>query len=254
MTTLVRTLLDEQCDHLQSLQNINAAMLNLYKLNIAECIEIIPLEVEICYVNSDAQPAYIDTNAHCMLDPKSDQAIRAMQSGRFGRLYCHRKGYGGVDVCLSESESYVLCCTIKAALVNGEQVWSAANIRHIIAQKVCQKEGVVADAINMPKVTDRLNRPDAANVLNPRKDPTDNCVYHIVRSGLRHRDSCSALPLRSFCDVWNKKLPLQLPQRINIYMAAHPDQDVVEVMRANNIRTIPYEIRIKYHIDRNTKL
>ena len=59
-------------------------------------------------MNRKAKHPYVDSNMHCMLDPKTDAEIWQMQSGRFGQLYFHRKGLGGVDVCLSDSDHFAL--------------------------------------------------------------------------------------------------------------------------------------------------
>ena len=42
-----------------------------------------------------------------------------MQKNRFGRLYFHRRGYGGLDLCLSDSEDAYLSFLLKACLLNG---------------------------------------------------------------------------------------------------------------------------------------
>lgn len=41
------------------------------------------------------------------------------QKNRFGQLYFHERGYGGVDICLSNSEDFCLSFLLKATLANG---------------------------------------------------------------------------------------------------------------------------------------
>lgn len=41
------------------------------------------------------------------------------QKNRFGQLYFHERGYGGVDICLSNSEDLCLSFLLKATLANG---------------------------------------------------------------------------------------------------------------------------------------
>ena len=43
-------------------------------------------------------------------------------------------------------------------------------------------------------------------------------------------------------------------QKINLYMAAHPEENVLDVLRRNQFRYIPAEIKARYKIDRKTKL
>ena len=43
-------------------------------------------------------------------------------------------------------------------------------------------------------------------------------------------------------------------QKVNLYMSYHPDADVLEVLRQNNFRYIPTEIKMRYHIDKKAKL
>ena len=43
-------------------------------------------------------------------------------------------------------------------------------------------------------------------------------------------------------------------QRINTYMAAHPTENALEVMRKQGFHSIPAEARIKYGLSRKTHL
>ena len=62
------------------------------------------------------------------------------------------------------------------------------------------------------------------------------------------------LPLRSFVDLWNKKLLMGNVQKLNLYMNAHPQANILEVLREHNFRYIPFEVKIRYNMDRKVKL
>ena len=166
---MVHALLETTGSHAPLLQQINEALLKDYQLNISSGLQILPKEVEIYYVNRKAKHPYVDSNMHCMLDPKTDAEIWQMQSGRFGQLYFHRKGLGGVDVCLSDSDHFALCCTIKAAEINGEECWSPLKVRNVILEKICAEEGMLPDVQNKQKIMDRMNEKRSLSVLAPRE-------------------------------------------------------------------------------------
>lgn len=254
MNELVHQLLESTELPVARLQLINEHLLKYYKLNFGDYLTVYPLEVEIYYVNRRARFPYVDTNMHCMLDPKTNDQIWQMQAGRFGCLYVHRKGLGGVDVCLSDSDDYALCCTLKAAVVNGEEYWSPLRVRNAILDAVCAREGLVPDTENRQRLIDRFNEKHAVAVLAPRETPQEGHVYHLRRRGLRRRDKFVMLPLHSFQDLWNKKLQLGNVQKINLYMAAHPDENVLDLLRRQQFRYIPAEIKARYKMDRKTKL
>ena len=105
---MVHALLETTGSHAPLLQQINEALLKDYQLNISSGLQILPKEVEIYYVNRKAKHPYVDSNMHCMLDPKTDAEIWQMQSGRFGQLYFHRKGLGGVNPASAEAWASVI--------------------------------------------------------------------------------------------------------------------------------------------------
>lgn len=87
------------------LQKIGAMLIHDCQIQAAGAV-IEPLWVEAYYFREGFFP---DRNTH-----RSD-----WQKNRFGRLYFHRRGYGGVDLCLSDSPEWYLSFLLKAALVNG---------------------------------------------------------------------------------------------------------------------------------------
>lgn len=246
----VHRLLETKSEHLALLQGINEAVLRNYYLKLGDYLTIIPKDVEVYYVNLNAPSPYVDTNMQCMADPKTNDAIRALQSGRFGQLYIHLRGSGGIDICLSDSPDYALCCTLKAAEINGEECWSMLKVRNRLVDIMCRHDGFADKA----EVTDWVNRVHSLPMLFRREHPVEGEVYHLRRKGLRHRDKNVLLPLRSFIELWNKGLAINNVQKLMIYLNLHPEADVLEVLRAHQFRYIPSEIRIRYKLDKHVKL
>lgn len=243
-------LLETKEDHLPLLQHINELILKNYCISAGGYLTLIPKDVEIYYVNRHSIPPCVDTNMQCMLDPKTNDEIRRLQSGRFGQLYFHRKGSGGIDICLSDSPDYALCCTLRAAEVNGEELWSAQRVRNRLVDIICQHEGLA----DRTAVQEWMNRVHSLPMLRRRELPQTGECWHLRRKGLRHRDKLSSLPLRSVLDLWNKGLDINHVQKLMIYMDRHPEADVLEVLRQQQFRYIPSEIRIRYGLDKKVKL
>ncbi len=237
-------------DQILLLQQINEVILKKYQLSIGNYLFVQPLEVEIFYVNQKSNYPYIDTNMHCMIAPKMQPKIWDLQSARFGQLYYHLKGAGGIDVCLSDSPDYALCCTLKSARINGKDIWRQTKVRNAIIENICEHESLE----NKETVIQRMNNVQSMPVLSCRENPTtEGHVYHIKRQ-LRRNDKNSSLPLRSFMDIWNKNMPITTVKRVDLYMQAHPTENVLEVMRKQGFHFIPVEIRMKYSISKNSKL
>lgn len=250
MKELVCNLLTSDSSPVPALQLINETLLKEYQLSLGSGIQVLPKEVEIYYVNRKVRPPYIDGNMQCMLDPKINMEIWDLQSGRFGQIYCHKKGLGGLDICLSDSADYALCCTIKAAEINGEVYWSPLKVRNTVFALIGEQEGIS----DKDTLMERMNGLHSMPVLGRREHPLTGHVYHLRRRGLRRRDKTVLLPLRSFMDLWNDKLQMNRSQKLNLYLAAHPSANVLDVLRQYNFRYIPSEIKIKYKMDKKTKL
>lgn len=246
----VHELLNAKGNHLPILQRMNELILKDYCILSGGYLKLIPKEVEIYYVNRKATPPYVDSNMQCMTDPKTNDEIWKLQSGRFGQLYFHKKGMGGLDICLSDSHEYALCCSIKAAEVNGEELWSALKVRNRLVEIICQQEGL-SDKM---EVMDWINSVHSLPLLYRSETPQQGEFYHLRRKGLRYRDKQVLLPLRSFMDLWNKGLNINNVQKLSIYMKQHPEADVMEVLREHQFRYIPSEIRIRYQLGKNVKL
>lgn len=111
LKTAVRNLEKEtnRKKQIELLQSINKFLLTEYVIKIRDLI-IQPLLVEAYYY---CPGKFEDTNTHGF---KSEKCRRG-QSGRFGKLYVHKMGYGGIDICLSMREDYCLSFLIKNSLV-----------------------------------------------------------------------------------------------------------------------------------------
>lgn len=253
MKQLVQRLLSDNTNVVSCLQQINEALLRDYELHYGDYLSILPLQVEISYVNYQTKPPFVDTNMQCISSVnhyQPDPDVWDLQSARFGKLYFHLRGHGGIDVCLSDSKQYALCSTVKSARINGEDVWGQSKVCERVMQIIGEHENIS----EKEEIAYRINVSHSSlQTVSPRTEPETGHIYHIKRK-LRHIDKNNSLLLHSFKDIWNKKLPLTNMQRINVYMAAHPAENALEVMRQHNYRSIPAEARIKYGISRNMHL
>lgn len=250
MKQLVQNLLSDSSNTVSCLQLINEALLKEYELHYGGYLSLQPLQVEIYYVNFQAQPPFVDTNMQCLsINSRIDPEIWQLQSNNFGKLYFHLRGHGGIDICLSDSEHYALCSTVKSARINGEDVWGQSKVCERIMQTVCEHENVS----KKEEIAYKINNSQDLQTLSRREKSEKGHVYHIKRK-LRRLDKNDSLLLHSFMDVWNKKLALTNMQRISVYMAAHPAENVLEVMREQGFHSIPVEARIRYGLSRKTHL
>lgn len=94
------------------LQSVNKLLLTGYLVKVGDFI-IEPLLVEAYYY---CPGKFEDTNTHGFKSEK----CRLGQSDRFGKLYVHKIGYGGIDICLSRKNDYCLSFLIKNSLVSKE--------------------------------------------------------------------------------------------------------------------------------------
>lgn len=88
---------------IEKLQAIEIKLLCKYFIRIGE-IEIFPILLEAYY-----------KNAICFKDEHTHGSPR--QYCRFGEVYIHEDGYGGIDLCLSQSGDYALSFLIKNSIV-----------------------------------------------------------------------------------------------------------------------------------------
>lgn len=198
LRALVRDLKSAAYDEqLHSLQTLGGRLINDYRIEVPDAA-IEPLWVEAYYYDEAHFP---DCNTH----------RSRKQRNRFGQLYFHERGYGGVDICLSDSEDFCLSFLLKATLVNG----------HFLTQT--QLPRVLLDTGRTKADLERLD-----DILVP----ADAChtVCHTTRVNLAkpcYGDAplasfaLDAIPLYDFRFA-RKDLRENVRAYLLAYMAAHP--------------------------------
>ena len=134
------------------------------------------------------------------------------QKNRFGQMYFHERGYGGVDICLSNSEDFCLSFLLKATLANG----------HFLTQT------------QLPRVLLSTGKTKAdfehlEDILHPAN--ARHTICHTTRVNLT-KPCYSDAPLTSFAldaipkydfRFARKNLRENVRAYLLAYMAAHPD-------------------------------
>ena len=106
---------NEEKERVKILQDIGKLLLTEYIIQVGD-LTIKPLLVEAYYYH---QGKFNDSNSHGFGDKKIDKECREQLSNNFNRFYFHKKGRGGVDVCLSKKD-YCLSFLIMVAIINGK--------------------------------------------------------------------------------------------------------------------------------------
>lgn len=114
------------------LKQINEQLLTEYVIRVDDVI-IEPLLVEAYYYHPGK---FKDTNTHGY----RNERCRKMQSNRFGQLYFHRKGYGGLDLCLSMGDDYCLSFLIKNSLVSHVGFCTQTKLSELLTKKRTREE------------------------------------------------------------------------------------------------------------------
>lgn len=137
------------------LQALNDRLLTGYCVGLGEDVVLLPLWVEAYYY----RPGRFE-------DPSVHRSPRQMD--RFGRLYIHKRGYGGADICLSLGD-YYLSCLLKYSLINGRFL-SQLGLRDLL-KELCARD---------PGLEDRM-------VLSPLQEEQRDGrrIFHSPRKGLR---------------------------------------------------------------------
>lgn len=168
------------------LQEINKTLLTKYIIQIGD-ITIEPLWVETYYYD---QKTFPDRNTHM-----SDK-----QRNRFGQLYFHEKGRGGLDICLSHDNSYYLSILLKATLIyrNGDSC----------ADKAFKKQTDIYDILTDTGLTEQdIEKMD--NVLVKKEN--DSIALKAVRVNLQKpcfKDALlAACSLQAVLDGYNISFP-----------------------------------------------
>lgn len=251
-------LTDEPQHTVQHLQGIGEALLREYKLTLWEGFVLTPLAVDAMYVNRKSGAPFIDTNMHCMADDSAEaETIGRLQSGRLGRIYWHLRGTGGIDICLSDSPAYALCYTLRAARVDGVEVWGVTKVRDAVRDAYARHLAIADKEEARTRLIAMLHSGEAPCTLQPHSEGevlTEGELYCIARSGLRKRDSHHGAPLRMLLDIWADGNGLTKNQRVMVYMKQHPDADLIDVLRAQGFRHIPTDLRYRFGVPNGTKL
>lgn len=159
------------------LQQINQQLLTEYVIKVDDVI-IEPLLVEAYYYHPGK---FEDKNTHGY----RNEGCRKMQSNRFGQLYFHRKGYGGLDLCLSMGDDYCLSFLIKNSLVS-----------HV---------GFCTQTKLSEQLTKKKTREEMENIKNILcKKHRDFEIIHTVRKGLTSEtfqtEALASLPIDKIKD------------------------------------------------------
>lgn len=131
------------------LQNIGKILLTNYIICIDD-VTINPLWVEAYYYHKNNFP---DCNSH----------LSDGQKNRFGQLYFHKKGRGGIDICLSKNEQYYLSFLIKASFMKNKD-----------DKPVFKKQTEIYDILSLTEKTEKEIE-GLKDILKPNKTYKSNC-------------------------------------------------------------------------------
>lgn len=203
------------------LQDINEKFLKEYFIQVKE-YTIEPLLVESYYRNGCT---FADSNVH-----GSNK-----QKDRFGKLYFHEKGRGGVDICLSCGDYYF------SLLIKNSLVAEKGKPHEFYRQTK------LYDALKDSKDLDEI-------VLKKRKNANDTIVFHTIRKGLVKNDCFRNEPLASVIGFELKDLNKQ-PYRFDLekghtkeylvskYIEAHPGMFTESEFKVKFLDYIPKGIK-----------
>lgn len=140
---------------IELLQAINDRLLTGYCAGLGEDAVLLPLWVEAYYY----RPGRFE-------DPGVHRSPRQMD--RFGRLYIHKRGYGGADICLSMGD-YYLSCLLKYSLINGRFL-SQLGLRDLL-KELCARDSGLEDRMVLSPL--------------PEEQRDGRRIFHSPRKGLR---------------------------------------------------------------------
>lgn len=186
LKTAVRNL-EKETDRkkqIEILQSVNKLLLTGYEIEVGDFI-IEPLLVEAYYY---CPGKFEDTNTHGFKSEK----CRIGQSGRFGKLYVHKMGYGGIDICLSMREDYCLSFLIKNSLVSKE---GAAEEN----KKFCTQVSLLRYLKENLEGADIIEQKGVLCEKNKEAAPVINTVRKGVNGSFKN-DELASLPVDSLKD------------------------------------------------------
>lgn len=181
------------------LQRINKLFLTKLMIRINDTLVLYPTEVEAYYNNATK---FSDMCVH----------NNKLQKNHLGKLYFHRKGetkenkilfwnYGGIDVCISNNNSYYLSILIRSAIINSDERSISGPCRLLwkTVDLVCKED-------NIQKLSEEnsstLNQIEDKVVL-VETDNNDKRIINSISNAERigiHKGNYIKSPLRSFID------------------------------------------------------
>jgi hypothetical protein len=153
---------NDESRQVKILQEMNEKLLTEYVIKISNNFIVYPLHVEAYYYH---RGKFEDKNTHGSKSKK----LFEKQSDRFGKLYFHSIGRGGVDICLSDG-NYCLSFLIKASKLYIDDIPVFTKQIHLY-KKTCRMKGT-------PEEESIVLAPDEKKVRNTKY------VFHTVRKGL----------------------------------------------------------------------
>ncbi len=223
MEELIKTVVEklkEECNsekQIKILQNINTLLITDYEFRIDEDI-IKPLWIEAYYYKENK---FEDDNTHKDKKQKGDD--------RFGKLYFHEKGRGGVDICLS-CGNYYLSFLIKYACVNG--VFKSQTSLYSYLLKKYKKE-YAENLFVLEKI--------------PEDEKNHTEIFYSIRKGLTKK-SFKYEELAALTGINNKEYRFCYAtgfgkeKIMTDYMKTHPSEDTLEKWK-DLLGWIPRKVR-----------
>lgn len=147
-------------ERIRLLQKLNEKLLSEYYIKIDENFKIYPLLVEAYYYH---EGKFEDGSTHGSKNQKGKD--------RFGKLYFHEKGRGGVDICLSCGD-YALSFLIKNSMVDRSGV-----------KKFCSQTELNSE-LNSERKRDRIVLCNAKEEGCKLPGEGELVILHTVRRGL----------------------------------------------------------------------
>ncbi len=136
----------DEGEQIKILQQINEFLLTRYVIQIGN-LEIEPLLVEAYYYDGGVS-GFKDENCHKQPKQKGEE--------NFGKLYFHKKGYGGVDLCLSHGDYYLSFLLKCSRIKNHDTICRQTTLYDVLkqeceAQLVPKAHGSKSQIVHLPR-------------------------------------------------------------------------------------------------------
>lgn len=230
-------------EQIQVLQELGAKLINEYEIRVGS-VTIYPLLVEAYYYDEIKFP---DISVHAAKTTgKIATQARNRQHKNFGKLYVHCPKGDGIDICLTDSNTYFLSFLIKNALVKDKSFLSKDmkwKTQFEIADMLCN---------SCAKCTDVANCVHNDEIVLFKKDLLRKSkIIFLPRKGISGKFACSpvaALPLDEIL-AYNFTLPngYQKQWRTAVYALAKESMDEAKARKlVKNERLLDSQIEEKY--------